>query len=138
MPVIYNLMDDTGKEIVNAIRRVKAKLSGEDAEELAIDYRDHNLIILDQTGKMIAEAIDEVASHAGQGGGGAADLERCLRYRGTVEREADLPEKAALGDVMDATETGSVFLYDGDGWVCISAAGQPLTEEELEELFADW
>ena len=107
-----------------------------DHVRLSADEQD--LIILDQTGKMIAEAIGEVAVHAGQGGAGVPDPEKCLRYRGTVERKADLPATASLGDVMDATETGSVFLYDGDRWICISAAGQPLTEEELEELFTDW
>ena len=163
MPVIYNLMDDTGREIVNALRRMRARLSGRKEEELPIDYRDHHMIILDRTGKLIAEAIEGVTEQlSGEAAGGLAtaekdglmdrrdkqkldaflpadfyagkkDIEGCMRYLGEVRQ---LPGEAAAGDCCGMQ--GNLYLYDGSVWICSGSTAEALSMPELEALLREW
>ena len=63
-----NLLDDTGLEMVNALRRILTALSGTETHAVRINYRDNNFNLLDKTGKLLVESLTSIAETLEQGG----------------------------------------------------------------------
>ena len=73
-PNYKNILDDTGRELVNVLRRIVGKLSGNTPEMEKINYVDNNFNLLDSTGKKMVEALAEIEHHMGNGEGGNISL----------------------------------------------------------------
>lgn len=137
------IQDDTGKEIVNAIRA----LAG--IEPLEINRKDVDRSLLDTTGKLIAEAISGIS--AGCSGGDVSGELDSIRerldaieqaqmahyvFKGSVETVDDLPDGANVGDVYDVKASGMNFAWTGEEWDALGGPiYEPYVESDIDKLF---
>ena len=65
-----NMLDDTGLEIVNSLRRIAAGMCGTEPVEERIRYTDNPSNMLDSTGKKLVQALEEIGEAIMNGAGG--------------------------------------------------------------------
>ena len=145
-----NLTDDTGMDIVHALRRIAEARGGPRAVIEPINRRDNAFNVLDRTGRKMAEALEWIASAPG----GSASYGPATRDRdGLMSREdkaaledllgqdplgqtdlvrdmEDLPDTAGAGSLRYCMGIG-LLVYGEDGW---TLCAQALGEEEVEAL----
>ena len=134
------IQDDTGKEIVNAVRA----LSG--LEPLEINYKDVDRSFLDTTGKLLVEAIEAIGSSSPSGAIAelaerVAALETKMAianvFRGSVETVDDLPDDANVGDVYDVRTRGINYMWTGEVWDAFSDDSDFISDDDIDALFPE-
>ena len=134
------IQDDTGKEIVNAVRA----LAG--LEPLEINYKDVDRSFLDTTGKLLVEAIEAIGGSSPSGA--IAELtERVVAletqmaianvFRGSVETVDDLPDDANVGDVYDVRARGINYMWTGEVWDAFSDDSDFISDDDIDALFPE-
>ena len=134
------IQDDTGKEIVNAVRA----LSG--LEPLEINYKDVDRSFLDTPGKLLVEAIEAIGSSSPSGAIAelserVAALETKMAianvFRGSVETVDDLPDDANVGDVYDVRTRGINYMWTGEVWDAFSDDSDFISDDDIDALFPE-
>ena len=110
------ILDDTGQEIVNALRGLTGRTP------LTVNRRDPDRSLLDVTGKLIAEEIRELAVHT----------HAVYQYRGTVDSTDALPDAAEPGDVYEVADTGENSVYTSLGWELMGE--KTITRDEIDRV----
>jgi len=84
-------------------------------------------IIPDQKYALKGSQIEDLASRIGDNTGDIETLEAKIQalatdfsYKGSVEDYAHLPSDAATGDVYTTTDTGIIYVWDGNAWVALN------------------
>ena len=57
-------------------------------------------------------------------------------YKGSVADYAHLPNNAAVGDVYTTTDSGLIYVWDGDEWVALNDFPEAFTTNEWNALWA--
>lgn len=62
--------------------------------------------------------------------------EGALKFKGSVDTKAELPESAEIGDIYQVIEDSTMYIWDGDSWEIFHAIdlSKYATKEELEAL----
>ena len=148
------IMDDTGKEIINALRALRG------ADLIEIDRRDHDRTLQDTTGKMLVEEIGNLATYMDSKDASHATetarttekinnlevnvaniLNRIVNitaesivyiHKGSVPTLADLPENPTIGDVYDVESQGINYVWLGEKWDALGK--EALSEGDVERL----
>ena len=157
-----NLLDDTGREMVNALRHIESVLTGRTPEMEKINYRDNNFNLLDRTGKKIVAGIEAIAASVSAGGSsvpataehdglmsagdkakldafGEADMYLTVdmvQAMGAVlvDTEMELPE-AVPGQLALVRADNSLRIYDGIRWQIVS---EPcMTEQDVLQIIGE-
>ena len=161
-----NLLDDTGREMLNAIRRILAALSGTEPELVAINYRDNNVNLLDRTGKQMAAGLDGIAdvlrSDAGGGSRPASETSAGLmsaedkrklnafysadtyvtqemlagRTGVKVVEDESGMPEGSEGDMVLVASSGTLRVCDGSAWVTIAGSGC-IPESEVIRIISE-
>ena len=84
-------------------------------------------IIPDQKYALKGSQIEDLASRIGNNTGDIETLEAQIQalatdfsYKGSVADYAHLPADAATGDVYTTTDTGIIYVWDGNAWVALN------------------
>ena len=148
----YNLLDDTGMEMVNALREIRGLLSGEQLAPEVIRRTDHPVIMLDSTGQKLVAELKGISGLLGSGvldGGSGAGTPADTALGAALRRLMDSGRLSSLekGDPMVLAEAGNASatpfrglarMQEGRLEVHDGAAWQPCTAEispeEVEEV----
>ena len=149
---LYNLLDDTGMEMVNALREIRGLLSGEQLAPEVIRRTDHPVIMLDSTGRKLVAELKGISGLLGalvpDGGSGAgtpqdtalgAALRRLMDSGRLQSLEKGDPMVLAEADGASAApfrgltrmQGGRLEVHDGGEWrPCV----REISPEEVEEV----
>lgn len=157
-----NLLDDTGMEMVNALRRIEGALTGQMPEMEQINYRDNNFNLLDKTGKKIVAGLEAIAGSVPSSGQAipatpehsglmSAEDKAKLDAFGEASTYLTVDQFTAMGaavvdtveELQDAVkgqlamvrEDNCLRIYDGDQWIVLSEPG--MTEQDVLRIIGE-
>ena len=157
-----NLLDDTGREMVNALRRIAGVMTGQMPEMEKINYRDNNFNLLDKTGKKIVAGLEAIADSVTVSGPAVPATEEhsglmsaedkaklnafgpantyltidMLTAMGAavVDTEDELPE-AVLGQLALVRADNGLRIYNGQDWQILAEPG--MTEQDILQIIRE-
>lgn len=162
-----NLLDDTGQEMLNAIRRILGTLAGTEPELAAINYRDNNVNMLDRTGKQLVADLngiaDVLASDAGSASRPASETSAGLmspedkrKLNAFYPADTYVTQEMLLGrtgvriieqegdlpagsegEIVLIAPAGVLRVYDGQSWVTVAGPGSTIPESEVIRIIAE-
>ena len=149
-----NLLDDTGREMVNALRRIAGVMTGQMPEMEKINYRDNNFNLLDKTGKKIVAGLEAIADSVNVSGPAvpateehsglmSAEDKAKLNAFGPANTYLTIDMLTAMGAAVVDTEgqlalvraDNGLRIYNGEDWQILAEPG--MTEQDILQIIRE-